>query len=126
MGTFRSLIEIGDSGLDRFEQVEAWVDTGATYSWFPQFLLLRLGHLPTYSRKFVTADGRTIERELGRVPIRLSGEVQHSLVVFGDDDSAPLPLLGAMTLEEFGLGADTGNHTLVPIPSNLLGFAEKE
>ena len=40
--------------------------------------------------------------------------------VFGNDDSEAL--LGATALEEFGLGVDPVNHTLVPIVLNLLSF----
>ena len=121
MGTFRYQIEIGDTGQSRFEEIQAWVDTGATYTWLPRPLLDRLGFSPLYERRFRTADGRVIERDLARVPIRIGHEVQLSLAVFGDENSEPL--LGAVTLEEFGLGADTVNHTLTPILSNLLGFA---
>jgi len=120
MGTFRNVIEIGDAEQRRFEVLSAWVDSGATYTWIPAPILIRLGFTPLYSRQFRTADGRLIERDLARVPIRIGNEIQVTLVVFGDEGSEAL--LGAVTLEEFGLGADTVNHTLVPVVSNLLGF----
>ena len=120
MGTFRYPIEIGDAQQQRFQQVEAWVDSGATYTWIPSPLLEELGYSPRYRRQFATADGRIIERDLGRVLIRIGEETHLSLVVFGDPES--LPLLGFVTLDEFGLGVDTVNHTLMPVVSKLLGF----
>ncbi|MFQ5880385.1 MAG: aspartyl protease family protein, partial [Dehalococcoidia bacterium] len=46
MGTFRVTIEVGDPQGERFEAVEALVDTGATYSVAPRSLLERLGVRP--------------------------------------------------------------------------------
>lgn len=43
--------------------------------------------------------------------------------IFGDDGTEPL--LGATALEEFGLGVDPINHTLIPIVLNLLGFNQE-
>jgi hypothetical protein len=43
MSTFRIAIEVGNLAEDRFEVVEALVDTGASHSIFPARLLRGLG-----------------------------------------------------------------------------------
>ena len=42
------------------------------------------------------------------------------MVVFGDEDAEPL--LGAVTLEEFGLGVDPVRRRLVPVDGYLVGL----
>lgn len=121
MSTFRYPIEVADSAQEHFERLDALVDTGASYTWIPRPILERLGYSPLYqSRRFRTADGRIVERDLCRVHIRIGSEVQFTLCVIGDDQSEPL--LGATTLEEFALGVDPLNHALVPVILNLASF----
>lgn len=112
MGTFKVRFEVGDPAGTRFEPLEALVDTGAFYSWVPVGLLAGLGVSSLGKYPFVTADGRTIERDVGEARIRLDGGERTTLVVFGDAGSTPL--LGAYTLEGFGLAADPVNRRLVP------------
>src|SRR5205085_1067187 len=81
---------------------EALVDTGASYSWVPRDILGRLGVQRSFGREFQTADGRVIVRDMAEARARLEGDELPTLVVFGDPGS--LPLLGAYTLEGFGLG----------------------
>jgi len=66
------------------------------------------------------ANGSIIERDVCRINLRIGQDVQFTLCVFGDEDSEPL--LGATALEEFALGVDPVNHTLVPVVLNLLSF----
>ena len=122
MSTFRYSIEIGDSKECQFESVAAWVDTGASHTLLPGPMLRQLGFSPEYLRNFRTADGRIIRRGVCQVPIRIKEETLTVLCVFGDDESEPL--LGATALEEFALGVDPVNHTLVPVVNNLLGLKE--
>ena len=120
MGTFRYPIEIGSADQSRFERLEAWVDSGSSYTWIPRPALLKLGFSPHYQRRFRTADGRIVERGVCQAPIRIGQETLITLCVFGDDDSEPL--LGATALEDFGLGVDPIHHALVPVVSNALSF----
>jgi predicted aspartyl protease len=60
------------------------------------------------------ADGRVIEREIAIITMRLDGQIQPTVCVVGDDDTEPL--LGAVTLEQFGRAADPLNRLLVPVP----------
>ena len=120
MGTFRAALEVGDSQGQRYEAVEAVVDTGSTYTWVPRDTLASLGVVPQFRREFETADGRVIERELGRTWVRIDGRSEITLVVFGDEGS--IPLLGAYTLEGFGLAADPLGRRLVPVRGLALGL----
>ena len=124
MTTFRYSIEIGDSAGQRFETVEAWVDTGASYSMVPRSILQHLGHSPTYRRPFRMADGSIVELGLSQLTMRIGQETRVVSCVFGEEGSQPL--LGATALEEFALGVDPVNHTLVPVVLNLLGFDPEE
>ena len=46
MGTFPVTIEVGDPRGERFEPVEALVDTGASFTWVPGDMLPRLDVVP--------------------------------------------------------------------------------
>ena len=113
MGTFETTIEIGDPRGERYEPLEALVDTGSTYTWVPGDLLQRLGVEPVGRREFETADGRVIERDVAVAMARYDGQALPTLVVFGEEGSRPL--LGAYTLEGFGLAADPLRKRLVPV-----------
>lgn len=97
------------------EIVEAIVDCGAVYTWIPSPVLERLGVKPKGMRKLKIADGSIIERNMGVIQIRLREQTGPTWVIFGDCGSEPL--LGAITLEEFELGIDPVNKTLIPVIS---------
>ncbi|MBI4312503.1 MAG: aspartyl protease family protein [Chloroflexi bacterium] len=118
MGTFRHPIEIGDPQGQRFERVEVLVDTGASYSVAPVSLLRRLGVTPHDRVTFILANGRRVERDLGRTWVRIDGKSVITLVVFGDEGTDPL--LGAYTLEGVRLGVGPYNQRLVPTPGLLM------
>jgi len=83
-----------------------------TFTWIRRSLLDPLGIMPVGKRPFRLAEGTVIEREVGQVLIQLDGETLYSLCVFGDEGTEPL--LGAVTLQEFGLAIDPLNKRLVP------------
>jgi clan AA aspartic protease len=118
MGTFRATVQIGDPAGERYESIEAMVDTGSTHTWVPQDVLARLGVAPQFRRQLVTADGRTIERDVGRTWVSIDGRSEITLVVFGDEGS--MPLLGAYTLEGFSLAVDPMSRRLVSVPGLAL------
>lgn len=113
MGSFYQGIAIAASPDGHFEEMEALVDSGATYTWVPRAALERLGIRPTFHREFETADGRIITRDMAEVAVRLNNEVHFTLVIFGDEGTRPL--LGVVTLETFGLGVDPVRQRLVPV-----------
>lgn len=122
MGTFHAAIEVAGASDGPFEALDALVDSGATYSLLPGDQLRRLGVSPTDRQVFLLADGRQAEREIGQVWIRIEGHVRMSVVVFGPDDVQPL--LGAVTLGDFGFGIDPVKGELVEAPSYLVGLPE--
>src|SRR2546428_13848215 len=96
MGTFRVAIEIGDAAGERWETVEALVDTGATYTTVPAELLRRLGVAPHARDPFVLADGRRVEHNIGHGGVRVSGRSGVTPLVGAGPEAAPL--LGAYHL----------------------------
>lgn len=119
MGAFRLSVEMGDPLGRRFEAAEALVDTGATYTWVPASLLASLGIESEEERDFILADGRRVSYGIATALVRLDGRVKPTQVVFGEEGTEPL--LGVVTLEEFGLGMDAVNQRLIPTPGLLKG-----
>jgi clan AA aspartic protease len=117
MGTFRVSIQLARATDDRFETMDARVDTGASYTWIPRDVLDGLGVRPDEERLFVLADGRENRYPMAWVRVKLGGRIQPTLAVFGDLDTEPI--LGAFTLEGFGLGVDPVNRRLIPVPGLL-------
>ena len=121
MGTFRVSMVIGDPQGDRFESVEALVDTGSTFTTLPGALLRRLGVVPHGRAEFELADGSILERDIGRTWVRIDGRVEIVPVVFAEEGSEPL--LGAVTLEIFLLNVDSVRQRLVPVRGLLMGHS---
>jgi predicted aspartyl protease len=118
MGTFKVRMEIGDATGERWETIEALVDTGATYTMVAMSLLRRLGVKPHARAVFTLADGRHAEHDIGRGWIRVGDRSEITLLVFGQADSEPL--LGAYALEGLRLAPDPVGRRLVPVPGLLM------
>lgn len=117
MGIFRHPLILQSADGTRRETVDALVDTGAAYTWLPGSTLRSLGFEPAIVRLFELADGTIVERGLADVQILLDGEQVHTLCIFGDEGTEPL--LGMITLEQFGLFIDTVNQQLFRQPMPL-------
>ena len=117
MGTFHVSIAIGDPQGQRWERVEALVDTGASYTTLPASLLRRLGVRPTERRRFRLADERTTDRDIGTTQVRIDGRTYPTIVVFGLDNTF---ILGAVTLEEFALAVDPLGQRLISVEGLLM------
>lgn len=117
MGVFNWPLQVSSMQSGEALEIEATVDTGATYSMLPSSLLHRLGVESIGKSEFELADGRVVEMEMGRVWITIGGVSEVSLVIFGEDDSPPL--LGAYALEGLRLAADPVKRRLVPTRSIL-------
>ena len=92
--------------------IEATVDTGASFTTLPSSLLRDMGIEATGKRGFLVADGRRIEMEFGQAWATIDGESVVTIVVFGQDEAPPL--LGAYTLEGLALAVDPEAQRLVP------------
>jgi clan AA aspartic protease len=119
MGIFREKVTLANpENSQKKISVELVVDSGATYTQLPENLLIDLGIEKGFKRKLKIATGEIIEREIGIVQIQIKEEQGPTWVIFGDKKSEPL--LGSVTLEEFGLAVDPVNKALIPVPELML------
>ena len=94
-------------------------DTGATWSLIPSEAARSLGVEPSETRPVRTADGRRLDFPLGEVRFTIDGRTLTSPCLISAAPDAPA-LLGAVTLEAFGLAADPVQKILVPVTGLLL------
>lgn len=99
---------------------ELLVDTGSIYTILRRKLLDTLDVKIRGKRRFKTADGRIIDREVGAVEIEIDGQSAYSVVVFGEELDAEV--LGVTTLEELGLQVDPTTGELKPLELLLLSL----
>jgi clan AA aspartic protease len=122
MGLTHVTVNVGNpaNGHKR-EAVHCLVDSGAIYSLVPGPILRRLKIKPHSTREFVLANGEIIRRRLATATFEYQGRRGDSMVIFGErgDDA----LLGATTLEGFGLVLDPFRRELRPmqLPLKRLG-----
>lgn len=118
MGLFRTTIEVANPANGKFIEIEPIVDTGATYSMLPTSLLEgRLGLSPSEQMTFTLADGSRQPYGLGEARFKFDDRQRTTPVIFGPED---VYLLGAVSLQSFGLIADTTHHRLIPSPEMYL------
>jgi clan AA aspartic protease len=117
MGLFRVDIELlpANGGFPRTHRV--LVDTGASYLSLPRRLVAALGYQAIDRQPVVLATGETAIWEVAEVRARLEGR-ERTVLAFLAPESAP-SLLGAQTLETFGLGVDPLARRLVPVDAFL-------
>jgi clan AA aspartic protease len=118
MGTFSVAVRIGDIADERSEMVEALVDTGSSHLVFPSRLLREVGIEPFDTMRFRLADERVREFPVGTARMELYGRMRHTTVAFGDDSMQPL--LGAISLEDFGLAVDPVGRRLIEVGGLLM------
>ena len=116
-GHFRVALQVGNRAGERFEPIEALVDTGATYTWIPRDVLTTLGVTPEEEWPFVLADGREVRYPVAWMLMRIGERTQPTIVVFGEPGSEPI--LGVFALEGFRLAADPVNRRLISVPGLL-------
>lgn len=117
MGLFQVEIEVfpADGGVPEVQSV--LVDTGASYLALPGSLLASLGYRPMDKQRVVFATGETALWDVTEVRIGLQGR-QRTVLAFLAPDRSP-KLLGAQTLETFGLGVDPLGKRLIPVDAYL-------
>lgn len=103
---------------ERSVVLDLLVDTGATYTLLPAEVVTQL-KLPTpYERAAVLASGERIVYRVGEVRVGLGDEERVTVFFAGPPGSRAL--LGAVTLEQFGLAADPVHRRLFPVPGLLV------
>jgi predicted aspartyl protease len=118
MGLTHVIVNVGNPGRPGdVESVPCLVDSGAVYSLIPEPVLQRLGIEAHSTREFILANGEVIRRRLATATFDYEGRRGDSMVIVGEpgDD----PLLGATTLEGFGLLLDPFRRELRPMPLPL-------
>lgn len=120
MGMFEVTVKIANLATPgQIAELSLLVDTGATLSWIPRDVLVRLG-ATAYSRlPFSVADGRVLERDVTAVLMTVDGRRAPIEVAFGE--TGETAVLGATALEGLGLLVDPVGRKL--IPRNLLALA---
>lgn len=118
MGNFFQTIQVGDPSGERFVEVEAMVDTGATLPFIPSPILNELGILATQSETFVLANNVRCSFDIGPALVKIGEERAPMLVVFGEPGS--VPLLGSVALEQLFLEVYPVNERLVPVENFLM------
>lgn len=95
----------------RTPPIRVLVDTGAELSWLPADALAAIGLTPRRQRSFRTADGKTIQRDVGYSILAAEGFETIDEIVFAQPGDCHL--LGVHTLEGFGVVVDPLAHKLV-------------
>lgn len=124
MGTFYAECAVS-SHLDRKRSVEVkniLVDTGSECTWIDEAALRGIGLAPEKKGvAFLTADGRTLVREVAFAIVRVGDRLTTDEVVFARPGD--LQILGARTLEGLNLAVDPARKRLIaagPLPAAAL------
>lgn len=105
MGTFFTEVQLASPARpDRREIVKLLVDSGSVHTRVSAAVLRDLGVQATERRRRLTIEGRAIDRGAAEILLTLEGRTLHTLCVFGEPGD--LEVLGAYTLEGFGLAVD--------------------
>ncbi len=121
VGIFHVEIEVGAAAGGETERHVVLVDTGASYLCLPGTVLARLGYRPLDTQRVVFATGQSAVWPVTEVKVRLLGR-ERTVIAFLADEAAP-KLVGAQTLESFGLGVDPLGRRLVPMDAYLAAGA---
>jgi predicted aspartyl protease len=124
MGTFYAECAVTNH-LDRSRTVavkDILVDTGSECTWIDADVLRGIGLAPEKKAvAFLTADGRTLEREIGFAIMHVGDRFTIDEVVFARPGD--LQILGARTLEGLNLAVDPARKRLIaagPMPAAAL------
>ncbi len=123
MGTFRTtiLVESVERRGETRTIEDALVDTGSEYTWVPRDVLVDLGVRPEKTQRFIVADGRQLERQVGIAIVHAAGAMAPDFVVFAEPGD--MILLGAHSLEGLNVRVDAQRKQLVPAGPILAGAA---
>jgi predicted aspartyl protease len=113
MGTLRTTVgieNVSQRGEVR-ELRDVMVDTGSEFTWVPRHVLESLNIIVQRRQRFVMADGRHVERDIGYAIVHAAGSATADDVVFAESDD--LVLLGVRSLEGLNLRIDVVRKQLV-------------
>ncbi len=113
MDTF--FVEVSIASLrapEHAQSVKLLVDTGSTYTWVSAATLHALGVHAAERRRVLTIEGKIAERPAAEVLITVEGRTLHTICLFAE--GGDVEVLGAYTLEGFGLAVDPVQRRLIP------------
>ena len=93
------------------QPTEVLVDSGSELTWLPKDLLTGINIKPVRKRNFTTATKQIVTRETGYAILSAEGFETVDEVVFAEPSD--MALLGARTLEGFGVMVDNIAHRFV-------------
>lgn len=108
---------VNPADVSKSVKLKFLIDSGAVYSVVPRKVLEKVGIKPRTTKTFSLADGKDIERQMGIAQFEYAGEITAGPVIFGEKGDAIL--MGATTLEGFGLVLDPIRRELRPIPLRM-------
>ena len=94
------------------EEYDAFVDTGASFSWVSRARLERLGIKPSRKMGFRTIEGKLLERDMATVYVSTDKYSVPDVVVMAEEGE--MEVLGAHTIEGLGMAVDPVQKRLVP------------
>ena len=97
------------------------VDTGATYTTLPGEIVDAIGAAALGTRRVRLVDGRIEEWPVAVIHIAVEGHQGPTFCLLGPRGGPAL--LGAVTLDEFGLAVDPAGRRLVPATGYLMPLA---
>ncbi len=121
--TVQSFEDILDAARGRIREadiraieVEALVDTGATYLCLPPSVIEELGLLFSHMRRVQTANGDVERRIFMGANVTIQGRTEQ-MSVMENDESTP-PLIGYVVLEVLDFVVDPKANRLIPNPAH--------
>ncbi|MCH8063775.1 MAG: hypothetical protein IH861_14870 [Chloroflexi bacterium] len=111
-------ISIGNSQRERWLDIDALVDTGASITAVPGSILRELGITPLFKQSFRFAQGDLRDMEVGQAWVRVEDKEVVTLLLFNDEGTQPL--LGALALEGVFLGVDPHAKRLIPVEGLMM------
>ena len=112
MGTFKWPLRISSMDGQQAQDIEATVDTGASFTTLPSRLLRELGIEATGKRGFLLADGRRVDMDYGQgVGYDRRRERSHHRGLWRGRGPSPA---GSLHPGRSGLGGGPGGSRLVP------------
>lgn len=85
----------------KFYEGEFLVDTGAQYTVVPLSVWKKIGLKPQRKQKFILADGKIVERQIGGAYVEFEGVQATTPIVLGEKNDSFI--MGVVTLESLGL-----------------------
>ena len=112
VGTFSADFVLWNADQTAARSLNGLVDTGASYTMIPASILEDLGIERKRTTTFDLADGSRRSYALGYAEMELAGQRDLVHIIFGPENTRIL--IGAFTLEVFGLAADAKYRRLIP------------